>query len=107
MVKFGYSEKATKFEKILSGNFLKILWPSQNIRTFYHSEPSPVPYSTNQFLGWDFFMLLLCVMESLGLKSPGLKVGVEMSCNLHLIDLAFHPDLKMALNLFDLLYLKR
>ena len=29
-VKFGYSEKATKFEKNLP---LKILWPSQNIRT--------------------------------------------------------------------------
>ena len=47
-----------------------------------------------------------CVMESLGLKSLGLKVGVEMSCNLHLIDLAFHLDLEKALNLFDLLYLK-
>ena len=45
-VKFGYSEKATKFEKnfhlkfdptqqcqILSGRFFQILWPSQNIRT--------------------------------------------------------------------------
>ena len=44
-VKFGYSEKATKFEKIfhlkfdatqyrqnLSGRFFQILWPSQNIR---------------------------------------------------------------------------
>ena len=45
MLKFGYSEKATKFEKIfhlrfevtelrqiLSGRFFQILWPSQNIR---------------------------------------------------------------------------
>ena len=45
-IKFGYSEKATKFEKIfhlkfdltekrqiLSGRFFQILWPSQNIRT--------------------------------------------------------------------------
>ena len=44
-IKFGYSEKATKFEKIfhlkfdvneyrqiLSGRFFQILWPSQNIR---------------------------------------------------------------------------
>ena len=23
--------------------------------TWYHSEPSDVPYSPNQFLGWDFF----------------------------------------------------
>ena len=43
-LKFGYSEKATKFEKIyhlkfdvteqrqiLSGRFFQILWPSQNI----------------------------------------------------------------------------
>ena len=22
---------------------------------WYHSEPSDVPYSLNQFLGWDFF----------------------------------------------------
>ena len=22
---------------------------------WYHSEPSDVPYSTNQFIGWDFF----------------------------------------------------
>jgi hypothetical protein len=22
---------------------------------WYHSEPSDVPYSANQFLGWDFF----------------------------------------------------
>ena len=22
---------------------------------WYHSEPSDVPYSQNQFLGWDFF----------------------------------------------------
>ena len=22
---------------------------------WYHSEPSYVPYSPNQFLGWDFF----------------------------------------------------
>ena len=29
-VKFGYSEKATKF---LSGRFFQILWPSQNILT--------------------------------------------------------------------------
>ena len=46
MVKLGYSEKATKFEKIfqlkfdvteqrqiLSGRFFQILWPSQNIPT--------------------------------------------------------------------------
>ena len=46
ILKFGYSEKATKFEKIfhinfdvteycqiLSGRFFHILWPSQNIRT--------------------------------------------------------------------------
>ena len=46
---FGYSEKATKFEKIsnlkfdvtqycqiLSGRFFQILWPSQNIRTLTH-----------------------------------------------------------------------
>ena len=32
-IKFGYSEKATKFEKNLSGRFFLILWPSQNIRT--------------------------------------------------------------------------
>ena len=45
-LKFGYSEKATKFEKIfhlkfditdwrqiLSGIFFQISWPSQNIRT--------------------------------------------------------------------------
>ena len=42
-VKFGYSEQATKFEKIsllkfdstqiLSGRFFQTLWPSQNIRT--------------------------------------------------------------------------
>ena len=30
LLKFGYSEKATKFEKNLP---LKIVWPSQNIRT--------------------------------------------------------------------------
>ena len=23
---------------------------------WYHSEPSDVPYSPNQFLGWDFFV---------------------------------------------------
>ena len=46
LLKLGYSEKATKFEKIfylkfyvtdyrqiLSGRFFQILWPSQNIRT--------------------------------------------------------------------------
>ena len=22
---------------------------------WYHSEPSDIPYSPNQFLGWDFF----------------------------------------------------
>ena len=46
MDKFGYSKKATKFEKIFhlkfdvtkwrqifSGRFFRILWPSQNIRT--------------------------------------------------------------------------
>ena len=46
MVKFRYSEKATRFEKIfhlkfdvtqqrqiLSGRFFRILWPSQNIQT--------------------------------------------------------------------------
>ena len=45
-LKFGYSEKATQFEKIfhiefdatqelqiLSGRFFQILWPSQNIRS--------------------------------------------------------------------------
>ena len=45
-LKFGYSEKATKFKKIfhlefdvtewhqiLRGRFFQILWPSQNIRT--------------------------------------------------------------------------
>ena len=45
-LKFGYSEKATKLEKIfhlkfdtteqrqiLSGRFFRILWPSQNIQT--------------------------------------------------------------------------
>ena len=42
-LKFGYSEKATKFEKnfylkfdvteLTSGSFFQILWPSQNIRT--------------------------------------------------------------------------
>ena len=26
---------------------------------WYHSEPSDVPYSLNQFLGWDFFLPLL------------------------------------------------
>ena len=26
---------------------------------WYHSEPSDVPYSTNQFLGWDFFCRFL------------------------------------------------
>ena len=34
MDKFGYSKKATKFEKnrqILSGRFFLIVWPSQNI----------------------------------------------------------------------------
>ena len=30
---------------------LKVL----NIIKLYHSEPSDVPYSPNQFLGWDFF----------------------------------------------------
>ena len=34
LVKFGYFEKATKFEKNLP---LKILWPSQNIRTLKDS----------------------------------------------------------------------
>ena len=24
---------------------------------WYHSEPSDVPYSQNQFLGWDFFFV--------------------------------------------------
>ena len=46
LLKFGYSEKATKFEEIfhvkfdvteyrqiLSGRFFQFLWPSQNIRT--------------------------------------------------------------------------
>ena len=46
MLKFGYSEKATKFEKIFhtkfdvteyrqffNGYFFQILWPSQNIQT--------------------------------------------------------------------------
>ena len=46
MLKFGYSEKATKFKKIfhlefdvtewhqiLSGRFFQIFWPPQNIRT--------------------------------------------------------------------------
>ena len=46
LLNFGYSEKATKFEKIfhlefdatqkrqiLCGMFFQILWPSQNIRT--------------------------------------------------------------------------
>ena len=23
---------------------------------WYHSEPSDIPYSPNQFLGWDFFI---------------------------------------------------
>ena len=35
-LKFGYSEKATKFEKIFKLQvdfFFQILWPSQNIRT--------------------------------------------------------------------------
>ena len=48
-VKFGYSEKATKFEKIfrlkfdvteqrqiLNGRFFQILWSSQNIRTLLY-----------------------------------------------------------------------
>ena len=26
---------------------------------WYHSEPSVVPYSQNQFLGWDFFCCFL------------------------------------------------
>ena len=26
---------------------------------WYHSEPSDVPYSPNQFLGWDFFWRFL------------------------------------------------
>ena len=26
---------------------------------WYHSEPSNVPYSPNQFLGWDFFCRFL------------------------------------------------
>ena len=26
---------------------------------WYHSEPSNVPYSPNQFLGWDFFCSFL------------------------------------------------
>ena len=52
-VKLGYSEKATKFEKvlhikfditeychILSGRFFQILWPAQNIQTlFIHHLP--------------------------------------------------------------------
>jgi hypothetical protein len=25
----------------------------------YHSEPSDVPYSPNQFLGWDFYLVFL------------------------------------------------
>ena len=50
LLKFGYSEKATKFEKILhlefdatqqrqifSGRFYQILWPSQIIRTLEYS----------------------------------------------------------------------
>ena len=53
-IKFGYSEKATKFEKIfdlrfdptrwrqiLSGRFFQILWPSQNIQTLKNVKKVP------------------------------------------------------------------
>ena len=30
---------------------------------WYHSEPSDVPYSPNQFLGWDF---LCCFLQQAG-----------------------------------------
>jgi hypothetical protein len=29
------------------------------LQIWYHSEPSEVPYSPNQFLGWDFFWRFL------------------------------------------------
>ena len=60
VLKFGYSEKATKFEKIfhlkfdvteqrpiLSGIFFQILWPSQNINysaSMLHIETIPILY---------------------------------------------------------------
>ena len=36
-MKFGYSEKATKFEK---KNPIRILWPPQNIRTLIKHQPA-------------------------------------------------------------------
>ena len=55
-MKFGYSEKATKFEEIfhlkfevtesrqiLSGRFFQILWPSQNIQTLTLTKTFLIP----------------------------------------------------------------
>ena len=45
--------------KVLNGNELVIndyKLPFDNLESiWYHSEPSDVPYSLNQFLGWNFF----------------------------------------------------
>ena len=30
---------------------------------WYHSEPSDIPYSPNQFLGWDFFLPFLTTRQ--------------------------------------------
>ena len=62
VLKFGYSEKATKFEKIfhvkfditeqrqiLSGRFFQILWPSQNIQTLIENfDKSAINYFVTQ-----------------------------------------------------------
>ena len=66
LLKFGYSEMATKFERIfhlkfdvtqwrqiLSGRFFQILWSSQNIRTL------PNKLARQKLFGWDFSHLVL------------------------------------------------
>ena len=57
---------------------------------WYHSEPSDVPYSPNQFLGWDFFCcflqqggssgqkLLFCYAQENMIKQTTLKSRVDL-----------------------------
>ena len=49
--------------KVLNGTKLVLIdheLPLDNLESiWYHSEPLDVPYSPNQFLGWDFFCCFL------------------------------------------------
>ena len=47
---------------------------------WYHSKPSDVPYSPNQFLGWNLFSVLYCQSAlTFHLKGSSLKSALKLN----------------------------